>query len=183
LIVSGKSKVHIAVDSCADFKYPKGARHMGLAVGVHMLAIFQSYASDSTKGGCYLARTVLNMVCGSPVYFPRIALGASHTAPESRQASNKPSSHSVISGDIGPIQIQVYPNPSSNAFKLNSNLTLDSKMTYEISDLLGRIVEEGLLFPGTENSVGKELDYRGIYFLRIYSGDKLVGKRKIILEK
>jgi hypothetical protein len=124
----------------------------------------------------------LTIAFGSPVYFPRIELGASHTEPEARQGHNKPNTSSVLPIDFDHIQIQVYPNPSPTAFKLNSNLASDTKMTYEISDLLGRVVEEGRLLPGAENSIGNALQYRGIYFLRIYSGEKLVGKRKIVLE-
>ena len=82
-------------------------------------------------------------------------------------------------------KIMVYPNPAQNWFtiKLNNKKSNNDKITIEIYDLYGRKVNETEM-PNGENNIRYYVSNwnRGIYFVRVKSGNIVLGSVKMVLE-
>ena len=69
-------------------------------------------------------------------------------------------------------EVQLYPNPTSNNISVNSNLTIDK---LEVYDLYGKLITSIV----NSKSINIENLASGMYFVKIYAGNK-IGSKKII---
>jgi len=77
-------------------------------------------------------------------------------------------------------KVKVYPNPTSNSTTLLVNS--DGKHYLELTDLTGRILKQDE-FNGNEYQLSAGDLAKGLYFIRVYDGDKnVIGTSKIIVQ-
>lgn len=77
-------------------------------------------------------------------------------------------------------KVKVYPNPTSNSATLLVNS--DGKHYLELTDITGRILKQDE-FNGTEYQLSAQDLAKGLYFIRVYDGDKnVIGTTKIVVQ-
>jgi uncharacterized repeat protein (TIGR03803 family) len=73
---------------------------------------------------------------------------------------------SIISG-IDNLEFSVYPNPASNYIKLKHNLLNNFNYSYQMFDIFGRVINEGLI----TNEIDISKYEKGIYIIKISNND------------
>lgn len=79
------------------------------------------------------------------------------------------------------VDITLYPNPVSDAFKVNLSANINSATTYKIVDQLGRIIKQDKWIKGQSIST---LEFsNGVYFIEIQSASHSIAKQSFIVNK
>lgn len=74
----------------------------------------------------------------------------------------------------------VYPNPVKDDAVFDFEFTVKGEMPYEITDALGRLMDQGVFVPDVKRQTVNLSNYRtGMYLIRIRMGDKAVVRRII----
>lgn len=78
----------------------------------------------------------------------------------------------INTNSVSPMQLLIYPNPTSNEFKLSFNLPGASDVMFTVTDIQGKVIEERLiknLPAGNHNwtEKNKQLEWGGIYFVKV----------------
>ena len=68
--------------------------------------------------------------------------------------------------------VTVYPNPSQSYFRLQVPATLPARAKMTVTDIKGRIIEQGIMRQGTDMILGERYA-QGIYILTVYTDDRL----------
>jgi hypothetical protein len=70
-------------------------------------------------------------------------------------------------------KVNAYPNPSADYFTVNFAGTNDEAVTFTLSDITGKILENRVIdYPGNTIKVGHQL-HKGVYFLKMYTNSNL----------
>ena len=77
------------------------------------------------------------------------------------------------------LSFSVYPNPTTNFFKLNIGNYTPENLNYQLYDASSKIIESKKVFT-IETSIFMENSARGIYFFKIIENNKEVKTFKII---
>jgi len=78
-------------------------------------------------------------------------------------------------------QIRVLPNPNDGNFVLRFDQPISQNATYQIIDMLGRVVKKGVINQGVEKIGIYDLESRGTHLIKLQVGDKYLVKKLLIL--
>ena len=83
-----------------------------------------------------------------------------------------------------PFEVKFYPNPTDgNSTLFISGLNEGETLTFELWNMLGQRVIEGWNFgAGTHNILLNKIE-SGMYFYRVWRGDQVVVKEKVLVQK
>jgi hypothetical protein len=77
--------------------------------------------------------------------------------------------------DLSKADVRIYPNPSTDNFRIDVFNTTLSAFTYQLFDQMGRVVREGKFIGSTLILDGGQLA-AGTYQLRLTNGDQTTAK-------
>ena len=102
-------------------------------------------------------------------------------------STNPGNKHSLQSNEMPPPiskpEIAIYPNPAKNKITLQVKQFNPGMATVQVLDIRGKIVKEDsrLLTNGTEDIVMFLMLKKGIYFIQVVEGTKVVRKKIVLL--
>jgi len=77
----------------------------------------------------------------------------------------------------------IFPNPSNGKFTIEYNEDNYRDLKFEIVDVLGQNVDDGIILPNIKNDISFNVT-NGIYFIKIVTKEnKILAQRKIIISK
>ena len=80
------------------------------------------------------------------------------------------------------IDLQIYPNPNTGSFYLNTSLPEDTEYSFILFDMNGKQITEGSALSGTRKLVELPNEAEsGTYHIHILTTEKLAGSTKIIV--
>lgn len=83
-------------------------------------------------------------------------------------------------GEDGTGDFNVYPNPVKDDAVFDFEFTVKTEMPYQISDALGRLIDQGTFVPDVKRQTIDFSQYRtGMYLVSVQMGSKSVVKRVI----
>lgn len=83
-------------------------------------------------------------------------------------------------GEDGTGDFNVYPNPVKDEAVFDFEFTVKTDMPYQVSDALGRLIDQGVFVPDLKRQTIDFSQYRtGMYLVSVRMGDKAVVKRII----
>lgn len=85
---------------------------------------------------------------------------------------------SLITDNEKNLDIRVYPNPTSNIFRVNLQMTEITNISARLLDIQGRILEQWRNLKGSEFGFGEKL-LPGTYFLEIQQGQRKFTKKLV----
>jgi hypothetical protein len=81
--------------------------------------------------------------------------------------------------DTSSNSIEIFPNPTNNYLRLSTDLNSYQNITLKMYDNFGRIIKSEIIV-NNETIINLSEFNRGIYYLRIYSNNDILFKRKVI---
>lgn len=126
---------------------------------------------------CYFATVDANWNAAYPYIvgptFYGVKSGGTVTSLPTGLTSYTPSSTGIESATANST-VAIYPNPASDVLMVQSNVGAKTSRKVELVDELGRIVQTQMLYQGsTMCYFDLQTVYEGMYFIRIYNGDKV----------
>jgi len=103
---------------------------------------------------------------------------AQHSTPLLRDGSRdgKPGDD----GEDGSGDYNIYPNPVKDEAVFDFEFTVKTDMPYQVSDALGRLIDQGVFVPDLKRQTIDFSQYRtGMYLVSVQMGNKAVVKRII----
>jgi hypothetical protein len=103
---------------------------------------------------------------------------AQHSTPLFRDGSRdgKPGDD----GEDGSGDYNIYPNPVKDEAVFDFEFTVKTDMSYQVSDALGRLIDQGVFVPDLKRQTIDFSQYRtGMYLVSVQMGNKAVVKRII----
>jgi hypothetical protein len=98
-----------------------------------------------------------------------------------RQAKEDNQSNEIKIVDKNTVSnIAIYPNPASNLLYL-TNSNSEIQVNFTLTDISGRVIAKGKI--DGESQIALSSLQNGIYFLNLYSGDKMLSSNKVIIAK
>jgi hypothetical protein len=139
-------------------------------------ASFEAFANDSSKEGSVYAQALLRLVFNT-------------SYPELRLLPNPDLLRSMhVSSNQEPITktatgLLIYPNPANNAVNIVFNDTSATNAIVEIRDIMGRLIERMPLKTGVPYTYDMQALGEGIYLISLYTDNKFIENKKLILIK
>lgn len=100
-----------------------------------------------------------------------------------RQGFEQPPKVKIVQKNEKTLGITIYPNPNDGAFSLTvETKTLDESYSYEIFDLVGKLIEKGTGIGHVENFIKlPAFTGRSIYLIKIRTSNGDIGDGKIVV--
>lgn len=90
----------------------------------------------------------------------------------------------IISGVedlLSDVNLNIIPNPNDGNFVLRFDQPISQNATYQIIDMLGRVIKKGVINQGVEKIGIYDLESRGTHLIKLQVGDKYLVKKLLIL--
>ncbi len=90
----------------------------------------------------------------------------------------------IIEQSNGQIKTSIYPNPSSDFIAVQIDGLLTEKLSVQLFDINGRLVQQMSIQPGsTIGYFHTETLYDGVYLVSYQMNGKVVGAEKVVVDK
>ncbi|MBX3163565.1 MAG: T9SS type A sorting domain-containing protein [Bacteroidetes bacterium] len=172
----GCYKIDILNSQCRGLRYPNPSTGSWITVGS-----FKVYRANGTS---VVYDFPIDFGCGFTKYF-YIAAPDDGGGDGDGGGDEDDDDVSLATNNLNPNAFQIFPNPANNNARLKFNLNGNHTLTYKITDISGRLVQQKQLTNISTNSETIDLNNieSGVYFVSVQLEDNSTITKKLVIQK